>query len=138
MEKIKGILGLKQGLEFKIEARQKIIQDYLTSGKTKREIWKKYTGQEIEHGQLLKWMRELGYEIPKKRSIFLIEPQEMAKTKTEYYVENSQLKEKIKELEKALINSELRSTGYETMIEIAEKELKINIRKKSNTKQSIR
>jgi transposase len=48
------------------------------------------------------------------------------------------MQEKIKELEKALVNSELRATAYETMIEIAEKELKINIRKKSNTKPSIR
>lgn len=49
-----------------------------------------------------------------------------------------ELKERIKQLEKALLNSELRATAYETMIEIAEKELKINIRKKSNTKQSPR
>lgn len=49
-----------------------------------------------------------------------------------------ELKERIKQLEKALLNSELRATAYETMIEIAEKELKINIRKKSNTKQSTR
>ncbi|MBC9813065.1 hypothetical protein H9Y05_11355 [Crocinitomicaceae bacterium CZZ-1] len=49
-----------------------------------------------------------------------------------------ELKERINQLEKALLNSELRATAYETMIEIAEKELKINIRKKSNTKQSPR
>jgi hypothetical protein len=80
----------------------------------------------------------LGYDIPKKWNKIAIQTtQDMAKSKNQYSVENSQLKEKIAELEKALINSELRSTAYETMIEIAEKELKINIRKKSNTKQSI-
>ena len=47
-----------------------------------------------------------------------------------------ELKAKIKQLEQALINSELRATALETMIEVAEKELKINIRKKSNTKPS--
>ena len=25
------------------------------------EIWEKYTGEEEEHGQLLRWMRQLGY-----------------------------------------------------------------------------
>ena len=46
------------------------------------------------------------------------------------------MKEKIKHLEQALVNSELRATALEMMIEVAEKELKINIRKKSNTKPS--
>jgi len=133
----KPILGLKQGREYSVAERQKIVEDYLTSGKAKREIWKKYTGQEVEHGQLLKWIRQLGYNIPKKWSKLPIQSQVMAKSKTEYSDEVFQLKEKINELEKALINSELRSTAYETMIELAEKELKINIRKKSFTKQSI-
>ena len=61
----------------------------------------------------------------------------MSKYRTQCSDEIFQLKEKINELEKALINSELRSTAYETMIELAEKKLKINIRKKSFTKQSI-
>lgn len=37
-------------------------------------------------------------------------------------------------LEKSLVNSKLKSTMYETMIEIAEKELKISIKKKFNTR----
>jgi len=118
MEKSKFILGLKQGREFSVEERQKIVEDYLTSGKTKREIWEKYTGQEVEHGQLLKWIRQLGYNIPKKWSKLPIQPQVMSKSKTQYSDEVFQLKEKINELEKVLINSELRSTAYETMIEL--------------------
>lgn len=62
----------------------------------------------------------------------------MAKSKKDSSIEVLQMQEKINQLEKALLNSELRITAYETMIEIAEKELKINIRKKSNTKQSTR
>lgn len=62
----------------------------------------------------------------------------MAKSKKDSSIEVLQMQEKINQLEKALLNSELRTTAYETMIEIAEKELKINIRKKSNTKQSTR
>ena len=84
-------------------------------------------------------MRQLGMDIPKKKSILeSFNSDFMSKTKKNPSLEVIQMQAKIKELEKALINSELRATTYETMIEIAEKELKINIRKKSNTKQSLR
>ena len=49
---------------------------------------------------------------------------------------NGQLQQRIKELEKALEEERLKRIGYQTMIDIAEKELKIDIRKKSDTKQS--
>ena len=44
------------------------------------------------------------------------------------------LQKRIKELERQLENAQLKAEGYELMIEIAEKELKIPIRKKSDTK----
>ena len=84
-------------------------------------------------------MRELGLDISKKQTILNpVKSDNMAKSKNDTSSEVLEMQEKIKALEKALLNSELRATAYETMIEIAEKELKINIRKKSNTKQSIR
>jgi transposase len=45
-----------------------------------------------------------------------------------------ELQKRIKELEKQLETAQLKAEGYELMIEIAEKELKIPIRKKSDTK----
>ena len=137
MEKSKVVLGLKKPSEFSLDERKAIIDEWIRSGKTKREIWHKYTGEHVEHGKLIYWMRQLGYEIPKKWTSFKkLNSNNMAKSKTESTLEVLQMQEKIKQLEKALLNSELRATAYETMIEIAEKELKINIRKKSNTKQS--
>ena len=47
---------------FSTSEKEYILQDLISSGKTKREIWEKYTGQKEEHGNLLKWMRELGYD----------------------------------------------------------------------------
>jgi hypothetical protein len=44
------------------------------------------------------------------------------------------LQRRVKELEKQLENAQLKAEGYELMIEIAEKELKIPIRKKFATK----
>jgi hypothetical protein len=138
MKKSKVILGFKYGRDFSIKERISIIEEYLSTGCKKQEIWKKYTGQDVEHGQLLKWIRQLGYEDVAKKTFSYISNKNalMAKSKTQYSDEVFQLKEKIKELEKTLVNSELRSNAYQTMIEIAEKELKISIQKKSFTKQS--
>ncbi|MEJ5995760.1 hypothetical protein WG904_15120 [Pedobacter sp. Du54] len=46
------------------------------------------------------------------------------------------LKKKIDELTKALSDAQLKNVALETMIEVAESELKIKIRKKRGTKQS--
>lgn len=51
----------KAGKHFSVEDQHKIIQEMISCGCTKREIWKKYTGQVEEHGQLLRWMNRLGY-----------------------------------------------------------------------------
>ena len=136
MEKSKAILGLRKPEEFDWFERKQIVEEYLQSNKTKKEIWFKYTGQIKEGGSLLNWMRKLGYQDkPKPLNLALSGDLEMAK-KDKNVVSEFELKERIKQLEKALLNSELRATALDTMIEIAEKELKINIRKKSNTKQS--
>jgi hypothetical protein len=141
MEKSQPILGLRVASSFSIEERRLVIEDYLTSGLSKLEIWKKHTGQSPEAGRLLAWMRELGYDTETrrpKRSIFRASNYSEMSKSTLTSAESFQLKQKIAELEKALINSELRSTAYQTAIEIAEKELKISILKKSNTKPSIK
>lgn len=141
MEESKPILGLRVASSFSTEERKIVIEDYLTSGLSKLAIWKKHTGQSPEAGRLLAWMRELGYEKETKRpkmSIFKASNDTEMSKSTPISDESFQLKQKIAELEKALINSELRSTAYQTAIEIAEKELKISIIKKSNTKPSIK
>lgn len=138
MDKSKSIPGLKTGGDFSSAQRKAIVEEYLLTGCSKHGIWKKYTGQEKEHGQLINWMRNLGHDIPKKSgSLGLTKKQEMLGPKIPDTLEVAQLRDRIAELEKALISSELRATAYETMVEVAEKELKISIRKKSFTKQSI-
>jgi hypothetical protein len=120
--------------------REEMIKEYLTGNYSKVEIWKKYTGQSVEHGKMRHWMRMLGYsekiENPIKRDLssgFIRQEQPILATK-----DNPQdprdLQKRIKELERQLENAELKAEGYELMIEIAEKELKIPIRKKSDTK----
>lgn len=47
-----------------------------------------------------------------------------------------QLKKRIEELEKQLQTSEIKAIAFSTMVDIAEKEFNIPIRKKYNTKPS--
>jgi len=121
-----------------------IIQEMLETGCTKVEIWEKYTGQQEEHGQLLRWMRKLGYDdsIPTRRPNFVSNPVQMKKKKKKTNeesldsFENLQLKKRIEELEKQLKDAEIKAIAFSTMVDIAEKEFNIPIRKKYNTKPS--
>jgi len=47
-----------------------------------------------------------------------------------------QLKKRVRQLEKQLQNERIRSEFYQTMIDVAERELGISIRKKSDTNPS--
>jgi hypothetical protein len=117
-----------------------MVKEYLTGNYTKVEVWKKYTGHDGEHGQLLRWMRTLGYISNKKpinrRKKFLFSHEHKAYSlDTDNHEKDPvELERRIRELERQLEIAKLKAEGYELMIEIAEKELKIPIRKKSGTK----
>jgi transposase len=137
--KSKVILGFKQGGTFTEEERHQIIQEYLSSGKTKIEIWHKYTGQTNEHGHLLQWMRQLGYQDEQslKRIGFDGNQTQMAKKKNiqgEDSFEILQLKKRILELENQLKDAEMKAIAFSTMVDIAEEQFNIPIRKKVSTK----
>ena len=116
--------------------RHEIIEEYLRGGITKEEIWRKYTGKS-DHGRLLKWMRDYGYlddvTMRSKKTTFA----NMARNKqpqTGNDFEMLQLKKRIAELEKQLKDAEMKAIAFSTMVDIAEEEFKIPIRKKFNTK----
>ena len=120
--------------------REEMIKEYLSGNYSKVEIWRRYTGQTVEHGKMLHWMRMLGYsdkiENPIKRHLssgFIGQEQAVLATKDNQQ-DPRDLQKRIKELERQLESAQLKAEGYELMIEIAEKELKIPIRKKSDTK----
>jgi hypothetical protein len=135
----------KAGKYFTEEEKHKIIQELISTQCTKVELWEKYTGEEEEHGQLLRWMKQLGYNtgIKTRRPNIVsnlypmaqkkIKPDKPAKIEYESF-ENLQLKKRIADLEKQLKDAELKAIAFSTMVDIAEKEFKIPIRKKLNTK----
>jgi transposase len=151
-KKSKFISGLKDGKiiiqkpnkYFSDTEKHHILQELLSSGCTKREIWEKYTGQQEEHGQLLRWMRQLGYDctVKTRRPNFAANNNtDMAKktSPSEKEIEDFetlQLKKKIAELENQLKDAEMKAIAFSTMVDIAEREFNIPIRKKYNTKPS--
>jgi transposase len=140
-DKSKANSGLKKSLHFNHSERHKIIQELISSGSTKQQIWEKYTGDKYEHGQIVRWMRELGYinEYPIRRPNFVANNNMMTKKPSPEKspgdsFEILQMKKRIAELENQLKNAEMKAIAFSTMIDIAEKEFNIPIRKKANTK----
>lgn len=123
------------------EERKAMIEEYLSGTKTKAEVWKKYTGQSREYGHMLQWMRKLGYlendqQHPKKKRQTVTQLPGFLHLKKEKNDNTSpeELQKRIKELEKQLESAQLKAEGYEIMLEIAERELNVPIRKKPSTK----
>jgi len=123
--------------------KHRIIQDYLSSNENKTEIWRKHTGDEVEHGKIIQWMRKFGYKdkmgiqtpvntIPMARNKkFLIEEKQ---NQNDEHFEKEQLKKRVAELEQKLKDAEMKAIAFSTMVDIAEKEFNIPIRKKYSTK----
>jgi transposase-like protein len=118
--------------------KRSVIEDYLRSSCTKQDIKRKY-GIKFQSA-IQYWMKKYGYEDKHKKVPYLevLNHQELKhKYSKEKQVDSRDPEEQkayIKQLERELNDEKLRSESYRSMIEIAEKELKISIRKKSNTK----
>ena len=117
--------------------KRELIEYYLSHSYTKRDVWEKFTGYEREHGQIIVWMRKLGYvdKKPLNRSRFTsknIENIMKEKDVNRLIISNND--KRIEELKNRLEETELKAIAYSKMIDIAEEKFKIVIRKKLNTK----
>lgn len=119
--------------------KRKVIEEYLRTGCTKMDLIRKYKIR--SKSGITSWMQELGYEdINRKMYYFevlnratLMAGEKRKKQKTPIS-EQTALLEKIKLLELKLEEEKLRSEMFSRMVEIAEKDLNISIRKKYNTR----
>ena len=118
---------------YSLELRHKICKEHVEEGVKLADLVRKY--KLTSHSLIHDWLRKLGYLPGKNRRSqvlyiglenYSLVDKKTVKTKLEL-LEIAALK---KELEDAKILAE----GYRRMIEIAETELKIAIRKKPNTK----
>lgn len=113
--------------------KRMVVQEYLAGGVSQRELLRKY--KIGAKAAIVRWMKRFGYitgnKLPEINFTELI-PSDLAKKREE--ASNSDLLRRIKELERQLQDEKLRSEAYARIIDKAEKELKIPIRKKPNTK----
>ena len=115
--------------------RRTVIEEYLATGCEKKGLLAKYgIGGK---GAIQRWMRLYGYHDPytkrKQKVKFvlpLVTPRPMATDSQNV----RDLQKKIQELERQLQDEKLRSELYLRIIEKAEEELKIQIKKKPFTK----
>jgi transposase len=121
--------------------KRKVIEEYLAGGVSKMDLLRKY-GIKTKSG-IQRWMYSLGYIDPyaevatEKRPKFSrvtqsCMPSNHASTSSSDEV--ATLQQKVTELQRALQDERLRSEAYLRMIELAEKELHIAIRKKPFTR----
>ena len=115
------------------EFKRKVIEEYLSTGVSKMDLLRKY-GIKTKSG-IQRWMKKFGYtdahQFPKTKFTRIIFN---TLTKKSDLKSNDELQKKITELERQLEDEKLRSEAYARIIEKAEKELKISIRKKPGTK----
>jgi transposase len=108
-----------------------VLRDYYESGMLLNPTAKKW-GLSC-YGLIVSWLKRYPIE-SKSLSLSRQQIDEIMKKKAPQTKEE-ELCSRIKELEKALEYEKLKSLAYSTMIDIAEKEFNIPIRKKHGTKQ---
>lgn len=117
--------------------RRVVIEDYLRSGCSKMSIQRKH-GIRFKSA-IVTWMKQLGYsDTHKKVSILEASNQlELAKKYTSPQSDSTDAKalaKRIKELERQLEDEKLRTEMLNMIIDIAETDYKLPIRKKPDTK----
>ena len=121
---------------FTDDFKRKIISEYLDTDFTKREILDRY---EIRSNSAIQsWMRKFGIEDPygKKEYLGIVKSRALKPKPepTELELQNKALEKRIRDLENQLLHEKIRTEMLSRVIDIAENDLKLDIRKKSDTK----
>ncbi len=113
------------------EFRERVLTAYYNSNEPVDMIARRF---QVKRDTVSSWVyRKRVTSNPKESSKFVVSsiiPMKEEKLPIEA------MEERIRELEQQLAKEKMRSTCLDTMIDIAERELKIDIRKKSGAKQS--
>jgi transposase-like protein len=115
---------------YSYEEKMGMIQEYLTTEISMTQMVKKY---HIGWSTIPKWMRNFGIPMPNEDPVQITMSEENKKQEKKDTVET--LEAKLQELQAELDKEKLKNLALSTMIEVAEKELQIDIRKKSGAKQ---
>lgn len=124
----KGKIGAPYKYEFSF--KRKVCQELLDGQLTASELRKKYNIGAV--GTITKWLTWYQNE---EKELVNLQPMEISSSKSDSALQTSDDKA-LKELQAELRLAQLKVVGLETMIDIAEKQFNIDIRKKSGTKPS--
>jgi transposase-like protein len=116
--------------QFPDDFKLQVVQEYLSSDISLSELKKRYNI--LGNNNIQNWMRKFGLSEPSKEQIELHHAMAKEITKTSLELE---LELKVSKLEEELKREQFRTKALSTMIDIAERELKIDIRKKSGAKR---
>jgi transposase len=110
---------------------RKVVQDYLGGNQSVREVAERYN---LTYGSVSGWVRRFSADIENENGM---EEVALPTMPEEGKIEGlDELKKQNEELLKKLEHANLKVNGLEIMIDIAEQQLGVDIRKKSGTKQS--
>ena len=109
------------------EFKQKILRAIIEDGLMPTEIVRRF-GVKNE-STVRNWINKYNQNL-------LSLPEKQVNTSDMQELSKEELEKKVKDLEKQLFYEKMKSEAFDTMINIAERELKISIRKKLNSKQS--
>ena len=112
------------------EVQFQIVQEYLNTSTNQKELKEKYNFR--GNNNINYWMRKFGLSKLSEEQIEL--HQAMAKETQKTSLEQ-ELELKIKKLEEELKREQFRTKALNTMIDIAEREMKVDIRKKPGAKR---
>jgi transposase len=134
---------------YSLEEKRQIVEEYLTQSVSQSFIMQKYNLK--GHSSVLNWIRQFGlaslYELKKAeimkkpvddRALLISENNELKRRLQDLEsILNNQSPDKreIDSLKKKLKHAEMAAYAYNKMIEIAEQQLGIEIKKKSGNKQ---
>ena len=115
---------------FPDELAYQIVQEYLTTDISQSELKKKYNFG--GNGNIYRWMRKFGVSKPDTEQINLNRVMSQEK---ESNPRERELELKISKLEDELQREKFKALALNTLIDVAESDLNIEIRKKPGTKR---
>ncbi len=108
----------------------KIATEFLTTQITIKELQKKYGFNGV--GTVYSWIRKFGLSKPSKETLKVLDIMEKEKSKSSREIA---LEQELESLKEQLEFQKLKAKAYEKMIEIAERNFSISIKKKFGSKQ---
>ena len=115
---------------FSLEEKMAMIQEYLTTDVSLSGMARKY---HIGHSSIPRWMANFGIPMPERVLPSTTMVQQNEKQTKAITIES--LENQLKSLQAELEREKLKNLALSTMIDVAEEELHIEIRKKAGAKQ---